>query len=283
MTISNEQVSKLAGSFEEVLQEMSEQGCLNEDGALNLIRKSGDLKTGIRFLINKLSLSNFAGEEAECSACYGEFYSPRNFDEQVEILKNAFPELCSASYGIASGKVPDKAECWFAVPRWQIVAETYPEAVRKIFSLLNQRGCRLFNYYESHLNRGEISRAEETAKAIDELFASQKNDILAVPCQLGMLHCGQSVRRALENREKNGEFGLGAFEMGCIILVHPQLLSIEKDLCLFCPGDECIPEGEADITLGVPFFCVFAGEMIFKVHWRDAAHGAMGQATGFLI
>jgi hypothetical protein len=77
------------------------------------------------------------------------------------------------------------------------------------------------------------------------------------------------------------EFGLGAFEIGCMILTHPERLISSDDLWIDCVGNEYAPVGVGDFS-SVPFFSFRGGEVRFGTRWIADAYGRCGSASFFL-
>lgn len=176
----------------------------------------------------------FSWEEVGISCIY--HYKPKSITKQVKILHRFFPGISlNVDNKITEQELPANAEGWFAIPRWQSVAKTYNEAVQKVLNLIENQREGKFEFYGEKIFR----QHERTVKNLKKL-ASQQNgyDILIVAAQFGLKHGGRSVRRAREVFTAN-EFGLGTFEIGCMLLTHPKRFKRSKDLWIHCAGDEC--------------------------------------------
>ena len=102
------------------------------------------------------------------------------------------------------------------------------------------------------LTAGEIDTAHlrqhsRTVEALAKLAETQTGDILIIAVQYGMRHRGKSVRRARETFASN-EFGLGAFAIGCMALVHPERYVRWEELDTDCAGDEFAPSADGDFS-----------------------------------
>lgn len=186
----------------------------------------------------------------EVRSCHGytKAYKVKEIGEQVKILRQFFPEVDSVNEKIAERLIPRGAEGWFAFPRWQMISQTYGEAVEKVFAIIGSKrkfDCeKMFGIIEPgrkfngkfRLNR--LQQHVKTAKMFQKIGYQQKNcDILVVPCQFGLRHTGRSIRRAREVFAAN-EFGLGAYEVGIMLLTHPERLVGYNDLWIDCAGDK---------------------------------------------
>jgi hypothetical protein len=178
--------------------------------------------------------------------------------------------------------LPNGAEGYFAIPRWQTVAPTYREAVEKVFALLaKQRKGKFQNYREGQLSEQYLRESEKTAAAFQKLGDEQKGyDILVVPAQFGIRHRGRSVRRAREVMNSL-EFGLGAFAVGIMLLTHPEREIQWEQLHIDCAGDEFSPDGGGRFVVA-PIFGFDDGELGFGSFWVRGPNGDYGSASGFV-
>ncbi len=256
---------------------------LDKDGLQKLIEQGDEFQARIITGIRELSVSNqFADEEVKSSHGYLLGYKPKGITEQTNILRQFFSGIGYADEKLAEQPLPANAEGWFAIPRWQSVAKTYEEAVQKVLEMINQqRKGKFYNYREGRLGEKYLRQHERTVKKLEALAEQQKGyDILVVACQFGLRHRGRSVRRAREVFTAN-EFGLGAFEVGCMLLTHPERLQHYDDLWIDCAGDQyafCAGGGFSD----APYFCFYDGRVEFNTDWFGDAVGSCGSASGFL-
>jgi len=144
-----------------------------------------------------------------------------------------------------------------------------------------QHKGNFYNYREGKIGAKYLRQHERTAKKLEALAEQQKGyDILVVAAQFGLRHRGRSVRRAREVFTAN-EFGLGAFEIGCMLLTHPERLQNYDDLWIDCAGDEYAPAADGDFSFA-PFFYFDGGRVEFGSSWFDDAYDDFGSASGFL-
>ena len=52
------------------------------------------------------------------------YYTVKSIHEQVVELNQHFPGLGFANHEVAEQPLPVEAEAWFAIPRWQTIANT---------------------------------------------------------------------------------------------------------------------------------------------------------------
>lgn len=227
----------------------------------------------------------FANEEVKSRYGYPTGYRLRCISEQANILRAMFagvgnidPDYLSR---IKRGEIalPAGAERWFAIPRWQNLATTYNEALDKVLAML--ASTRPFkNWRAGQLGPDRLRQSGRAIHALD-LLAEQQNgaDILIVPAQFGQRHAGRSVRRAREVFTAN-EFGLGAYEVGIMLLTHPERLVSHENLWPDCPGDEyAVDDGRFVLA---PYFRFGGGQLGFDSGWSVFADADFGSASGFL-
>ena len=258
---------------------------LDQQSAQAVIEQKTQLKAEISAAVFELihghTVSHkYEDEEVASDRVYPPTYRLRPLEAQVTALRKAFPALGNCQEKLARAPLPDEAEGWFAIPRWQAVASTYNEAVEAMLSVLASRR-RFSNRIagrmgEKYLRQTERSRLAET------ILAEQQpgNDILVVGAQAGMLHRGSSARRtrlALAGHE----FCMGVLAIGCLLLTHPERMSDSESLMIDCGGDEYSPR--ADYTFDrVPLFDFDLSGIEFSIFYEDRARNIWGTPTGFL-
>jgi len=279
------QISQFAtDAVEKVLAEFG----LDNPGAQRVIEHGDKFANGIRetvtALLKDLSVSDkFKDEEVESSYGYRSGYKPKGITEQTNYLRELFPGVGYADEKLADGTLPPNAEGWFAIPRWEKIAPTYNEAVQKVLDMIKQtRGGKFYNYCDGQLGPERLRQTAKTAGVFQKLGDEQKDhDILVVPAQFGLRHRGRSVRRAREVFA-SGEFGLGAFAIGVMILTHPERLQHYDDLWIDCAGDEYDDPDAAVRFDHTPYFGFCGGEVWFGAYWAGDADDVYGSASGYL-
>ena len=282
-TATDGQKKQVKRFAEDAVDRAIAEGLLDKDGIQKLIEKGDEFQSDLIASIRKHSVNNrFAGEEVESGYGYLSGYIPRGITEQTNILRQLIPGIGFADEKIAQQPLPANAEGWFAVPRWQSLAKTYGEAVQKVLDLIKkQRHGNFHNYREKKIGERYLRQHERTARKLETLADQQKGyNILVIAAQFGLRHRGRSVRRAREVFMAN-EFGLGAFEIGCMILTHPERLQHYDDLWIECAGDEYAPDGDDGFS-SAPFFCFRGGLVRFDAGWSGNAISCYGSASGFL-
>lgn len=210
---------------------------------------------------------------------YPASYRIKSISEQVSILNQLFFNYGHyapfyANERLAERPLPEGAEGYFAIPRWEIFGEhtrgahlrpDYSWAVHSpLLGLLRQT-----RKYSNHIPIIEafslegdprwLYQTERTIQMLRLLSDQQKGyNILVVPAQFGFRHINYShLPRAREAFITN-EFGLGVFAVGCMLLTHPKRLISYDDLWVYCAGDVFDPYG-AGTTLNWwrnPYFSI---------------------------
>jgi hypothetical protein len=253
---------------------------LQKDGAQRLIENGGEFQTELKKLVERFSITNqYADEEVESSYGYLSGYTPKGITEQTNRLRELFPGIGYANEKLAEGVLPENAEGWFAIPRWEKVAPTYGEAVQKVLDLIKQtRNGAFYNYREGELGPNQLRQSAKAKFMFQKLGDEQKDqDILVVPAQFGIRHRGRSVRRAREVMNAN-ECGLGAFAIGIMLLTHPERLQHYDDLWIDCAGDEFAPRADGGFSES-PYFGFLGGRVGFGTHVVDYACDRYGSAS----
>lgn len=223
----------------------------------------------------------YADEEVRSNYGYPREYALKPPCEQLVEFSKYFHSLNIDSVLARSKELsilPAGAERWFALPRWERVANTYNEAVGKVFAVIGKTQT-FYNYHKGQLGPKYLKLSERTAIALQMLGEKQKDDFLFVPAQFGFLHRGKPVRRVRIVYAPN-EFGLGSFIVACMILSHPERLVQGKQLHVDCPGDEYSPNADGRFE-EAPIFLLGNGEVRFGSSWIGRAAGYCGSASGF--
>jgi len=234
------------------------------------------------FITKNRQPNQFANEEISSTYGYPKGYQVRPIAEQVARLKELFPELNGANLEIAKGELPEGAEDWFAIPRWDKLGKSYAEAFeQRIIPALTAIFPKFYNYRKGELSAKYLRQHQRTIEMYERLAAEQEGyDILIVPAQFGMRHRGRSVRRVREMFIAN-EFGLGVFAIGCMLLIHPERLVCWEQLHIDCGGDEYDWVAGGDWTL-CPCFRFFDAQVKFNASGVYNANRRFGSVSGFL-
>jgi hypothetical protein len=232
-------------------------------------------------IIHRHTVSNkYKDEEVGSNRVYPPTYRVRPVEAQVTDLKKLFPSLTGCNERLARRQLPEGAEAWFAIPRWQALAPTYNEAVELLIGVLaNKR--RFSNRILGKLT-DKFLRQSERSKLAESILADQQegNDILVVAAQSGLLHRGCSARRTRVAMAGN-EFGFGVFAIASMLLMHPERLSHSDTLMIDCSGDEYSVRGDYTFDR-VPLFDYDMSGIEFSIFYEDRARNLWGTPTAFL-
>jgi enamine deaminase RidA (YjgF/YER057c/UK114 family) len=222
----------------------------------------------------------FKDEEMGSNRVYPPTYRVRPVEAQVTALKGYFPSLGSCMEKLGRRPLPEGAEAWFVIPRWQALAQTYNEAVQLVVELLASKR-RFSNRIIGRLGP-EYLRQSERTKLAEKILAEQQegNDLLVVAAQAGILHRGSSARRTRIAIAGN-EFCMGIFAFACMLLTHPERLSSGDTLMVDCGGDEYSMRGDYTFDR-VPLFDYDLSGIEFSIFYEDRARNLWGTPTAFL-
>lgn len=255
---------------------------IDKDGLQKLFACGDEFQNDIIDSLRRHSVSNqFADEEVASNYVYPSGYKVRGITEQTNRLRELFSGIGTANEKLAEQSLPPHAEGWFAIPRWEKIAPTYNAAVEKVLALV-AASRKFYNYRKGQLGPDHLRQRARKVKMLQTLGEQQKDhDILVVPTQFGLRHRGRSVRRAREVFVAN-EFGLGAYEVGIMLLTHPDRLVHVDNLWIDCPGDEYHDPDVVRPFSFAPRFHFCDGRLGFGGYWVDRAHDGYGSASGFL-
>jgi len=270
----------IVGLFEAALNRAG----LDNERAQRLIENGGEFQESLREALENHSATNqFADEEVRSSCGYLSGYKPKGITPQTNRLRELFPGIPpQRDEQLAEQPLPEGAEGWLAIPRWQKVAPTYPAAVQKVLDMIEKtRNGKFHNYRKGQIDAPHLRQFAKTAEMFRALGEQQKDhDILVVPCQFGKRHAGRSVRRAREVMSAS-EFGLDAFSAGIMLLTHPKRLQHYDDLWIDCAGDEFSDGGDSSFG-HAPYFYFYDGKVKFDAHNVDNAHEYFGSSSAFV-
>jgi hypothetical protein len=156
--------------------------------------------------------------------------------------------------------------------------------VQKVLDLVKKtRDGKFYNCRDGQITNERLRQSAKTEAVLNKLAEDQSgHDILVIPAQFGLCHRGRSVRRALEVMVDQGQFGLGAFAIGIMLLTHPERLSHYDDLWIDCAGDEFDdPDSDASFV-HAPCWGFDVGGVKFGTSRVDFAYGDFGSASGFV-
>jgi hypothetical protein len=280
LAVTKAQKERVYRLFEKTLDLSIVEECLDGNNIEALIAKGDEFQIELQNVFCKIFPKEKFEKEQEYSASgyVGGYSLPQgkiqsvSLSKQVEILNEFFSGIGFVDKKIQKRMLPYGAETWFVIPRWQLFAETRSAATQKIFEMISKKE-RPLNWDSIDLE--EFSASTRLEAKLKEIGGEQKRyDYLVVAAQFGFLHRGQSPRRARAVFQSN-EFGLGAFEVICMILTHPSRFGLAYDLYCDCPGEESF-DGFVPYFKVKPNGALFCGNKPTDIYLRGS-----GSATAF--
>ncbi len=230
----------------------------------------------------------FKDEEVESNCGYPSSYELKSLPAQVTRLKELYPELKDADI-VEPGELPKSAEGWFAIPNiWKddsLLSGTYNDNVVRVVDLLKQdRNGNIYNRRDIQLCPERLRQSAHTEATMRKLSEEQGHpDILVIAAQFGLQHRGRSVRRAREVMVDQGQYGLGAFAIGVMLLAHPERLQHYYDLKIDCAGDEFDdPDDDNRFDCYLCFGFYDGSDIKLVVNWIGDTMGFYGSVSGVL-
>jgi hypothetical protein len=290
----------LEDTFETVKNEALAFTFTTKEGAQRFLEQGDDFIATLRATttnnLRELSVTNkYANEEVTSRYGYLSGYKPgvQDLDRRIARLQELFLGLGGANpeylEQVKSGKValPECAEKFGAVPNWKkrpdLFGAIYNDALVTVLGTIKEtRGGKFYNYREGQLGQERLRQSARSVGFWNRLIEEQGNpDILIVPFQFGLRHRGRSTRRANEVMIGTlGEFGLGAFAVGCLLLTHEERLQNFDDLWIDAPGDE-FDDPDSDVRFGrAPCFGFDGGEVGFGASAVGSASEDYGSVSG---
>jgi hypothetical protein len=175
------------------------------------------------------------------------------------------------------------AEGVFALPRLDKVARSYEEALELVLEIFeNQHRIRIDSEHVSFECVEPSFHSALAHLALVDAHTVHECDILLIPAQLGVRYAGRSVQNVRREIESSRiEFGLGLFEVLCMLVTHPERLAREDALSIDVPGDDYYPLGRKTAREALVVDRIRDELVISNVSRVVATRGA-GSATGFL-
>lgn len=212
-------------------------------------------------------------------------FRPEELEPHFSALERHFPDLPlegarKYANSLRGVPLPFGAERLYLVPQWDKVAEDRVIASRKVIEKLSEdSGCQ--HWGQDALKRLRVQ--DHTRLSLREIIKRQNNnEVLIVPAQMGHFHAGRSID-TVRTEFFPMEFGLGLFEVGCMLLCNPARLIFEHHLYVDCPGDTCNP-GYGPDSASSPYFSASAdGHLDLSTQMVDTANAKHGCATGFIF
>ncbi len=275
-----------AAKVKELVEAALRKSDLGGDGIQRIIEKGGELKNKLIPIFQKLSELPYANEEVKSTYGYPKGWKLRDISEQLTILQKIKEfKVLNARHVIRvaenPSEVPEGAEGLVIIPKPSRVANSYNEAVVLMTELMAKSRKDWHNYREGGLGPEYLRLTEKTKQAIFRLEKGTPGDYLVIPVQTGLRHRGRSMRRA-QVMFIDREFGLGPYEIGIILLTHPERL--QEDECehlgIDCAGCDYSPYADGDF-FRVLDFRQSSDELRFGC-WANSVLQHFGSASGFV-
>lgn len=267
---------------------------LNDEQAQRLNENGGEFQKEIIFLIQKHSALNQYASEVTSSSCMypKEYKGPKSIQMQIGMVATEWGINSEHALKFAENlpALPEGAEGWFAIPKVSAIAkkffsastdpaEQYCEAVKLVIEKI-AKSRKFRNWRKGQITTAQLRQTARTMRFIEQLENKQEGDILIIAAQYGLRHRGKSVRRA--RRTFTGdEFGLGAFALGCMALVHPERYVRWEELETDCAGDEFADTAGSAFS-EVPVWCVDDGGFRFDSDGASKVDEYYGSASAFV-
>lgn len=209
-------------------------------------------------------------------------YKHTPLTDQIKCIQNFFPWLENIDENIATWQIPANADGNFAFPDWKKIAPTYGVAVNKVLVLIkNQYGGNFKNYLEDRLGSEDHNRQSKKSLAMWENIRKEQNaDIYILPVRVGLRLSADHICESA-NINDASKFELGVFEVGIILLTHPNRLKSFKDRWIRCGGNEfcCKANGRFNRR---PFFSFISGKVRLGADLFKKMDEHCDSAVGFL-
>lgn len=254
---------------------------------------------GLASLIHCFITENRTGklyETEEVDSTYGYFSGygkPKDVAWQSDRLRELFSCIGFHDERAEHMVVPEGAEGLFVIPKWQSFAKlhnvsTYVDCANIVLAKLKEtRSGKFCIWGKAEVTSENTRETAWKAKAMAKIAEEQTGyDLLVVPAQFGIMHRGRSHRRARVVSDTKG-FCLGVFEVGIMLLLHPERLNNSNDLNIDCSGDEFKLEDGLDFVCSLVF--IFSAKrpyhdegLEFGYGWSYYASEYYGSASAFL-
>lgn len=225
-------------------------------------------------------------QEKRTEYTYPPEYKTLNIVDQVTALQkiSAFAEL-DATWILNEGQdwydslnLPDWVENPLVYVWYESLGGYHVALDLIIKTITEERG--FYNYCKNPLTPGYLRQNKATREAEIRLKTYQPGDFLIVPSQAGNRWGNYPVCEVRELYD-NGEFGLGAVAVGCLILSHPNRLVDCEELDMDCPGDE-IEERDSDFRFGrAPGFRFFDNKVKLGAGLVNIPDERFGSVSGY--
>lgn len=164
-------------------------------------------------------------------------YIPQTIIDQAETIKKYLGITMSIPETVPL--LPEKAEHYFLIPKWNRIGKTYVQACNAVIAAIKkQRDGKTYQWVEF---------------TEDNLRPLKRDVPEIIAAQFGELHKGESVRRVRNSKDSN-EALLGLYEICVMVLTHPDRIKSYDDLWIDCAGDEFAPAAGGAFSKSPVFF-----------------------------
>ncbi len=228
--------------------------------------------------------------------------SIRPIEQQIMKIANVFgldpSHALKFSENLPSLLFEDPYRGWYALPKFfAIVLKNFTPTFNLDMPYTDMYYCqsldlidleiqkrRFFtNELQGKIDPDHFKQNHHTKGSLEYIQKEQPGDILIVECQLGMVNKFKSVQNVRESLPKK-EFCLTLFQVLCIVITHPELLSDKRNLAIDCAGDHLSPyKYKKDYVFShVP--SVYCDDKQLRLIQRDIVFQSekSGVATGFV-
>lgn len=258
-----------------------EDAQIGKDVAQRAIEKGDEFQERMVALINELGELPYADEETESNYGYPDGFRIRTVQEQVESLIRHFPNLdASHVEELANGELPEGAEGWAVIPKFDKLGKNYHQALETVLGLI-AKDREFRNWRKGELTGKHMKLSDKTAQSHVKLN-EQPGHFWVVPFQFGIRHRGKSVRRARAVFTET-EFGLGSYEVAVLLLTHPDRIQ-HGHLNIDCTGVEYAPSADGAFFACLDFsWCDDYERLVLDCYGTDdTSHDEWGSASAFL-
>lgn len=191
--------------------------------------------------------------------------------QQKEILDTLFT-------GEKAVATPQTETAEYVIPVWQRLAPTYAGAVKIVLDRIKETRP-LYNWRDGQIDDAHLRETDRKREMMAKYPVSEDGRYVTISAQMGPKYKGKSVKE-VRTILGDGEFGLGAFETGCILLANPDILKSNDDLYIDCPGDEFSPDGGGAFSRA-PLWLFHGDRLRFDAGGVSRASDFYGSASGF--
>lgn len=264
------------------------------NGSAERLLKNDEFWQTLPLLIKKYTaLNHYSNTVSRNGHFYPKGYmGPNPIEKQIEIIADTFELDPTEAFLLAKNlpDLPQGAEGWFAVPKIGAVAEKFFSITKNQNALYGDivdlalskvaTNRNMHNGFGQPLSQFKIRQDPYTSKSLKKMEMKQRGDIIIVAAQFGINHCGKSVY-SVKNNFTEFEFGLGAFQVLCMGLTHPERYSEWNELDTSCPGDVLILENSKKI--GAPIIFLNSDKkLLFDAYSINTKRIYLGLVTAFI-